>query len=495
MTEQNDDFQRQKENEALSNINAYERYLSIDEENEPNETPEKEKVEKKEKNKKQKSEKIKTKNPFKRFYHNRWQTWGKGKKTGFTIGMAVLALVIVGIIFAFSYINLVDWNGQDKDPHGYVEDNENDINAEVMSSISNADGLRDYLKKWHTNGGELMQSRHVINVLLLGLDDGSLHSDAILLLSLNKRTDEIKLTSIYRDCLTYSNAPTLVTTAPEFMKTTEGQAYGGSEAIVDIVEKNLKIKIDGFVSVNFETFPQVIDALGGVKVPITEKEAAFMASPWKTPVDSGESVLINGKQALVYSRIRYLDSDEERTRRQRNVISSLLEASKSATLTQINDVLRALLPSVVTSFSRTDFLNYGTQAITQGWMNYPMTQGTMPTADTGTTAMLSGKSYWVADYPACAHNLQMLIYGQSNITLEEGRQTVFDFLYENTNISGNNNYYQPQTTLPETQPAETAPAMTTNPTTSPYKPEPTTEPTIESTTGPTETKAPEENEE
>lgn len=354
------------------------------------------------------------------------------KKKKIIIGVVSIIVLILIILFSIiaSYFNLIDWNGGDdyEAPTGDDYIQQDDMNLDPMSTVTDATGLQDYLEKWHNNGGDLMQSKNVINVLLMGLDEAKIHSDSMILVSINKVTKEIVMSSFFRDTYTYSDVYSTVNKS-HYMKLTEVYTFGGPKAVIDTIEKDYKIKIDGYVSVDFTTFPDVIDAIGGVTVDVQPYEAAYMARDFNTPTPSGENVTLNGQQALLFSRIRKCDADGDvsRTRRQRMVIEALIEAAKNVKVSQIDDLLSTLLPSVSTSFGRFDFIKYGTQAITYNWMSYPIEQLQMPNEENRTSATIHSTWYWISDFPVCARDLQMAIYGKTNIELDEGEDTVLDF--------------------------------------------------------------------
>lgn len=194
----------------------------------------------------------------------------------------------------------------------------------------------------------------------------------------------------------------------------------------------------------------------------------------------------------MFSRIRKCDADGDvsRTRRQRMVITALIEAAKNIKVSQIDDLLSTLLPSVSTSFSRLDFIKYGTQAITYNWMSYPIEQLQMPNEANRTSATINGIWYWISDFPVCARDLQLAIYGKTNIELDENEDTVMDFFYTlpTTSASSGNDVTEEapsEDAMPtETQPAElTEPSMTSEPAESESAETPSSEP---STQAPTE---------
>ena len=104
------------------------------------------------------------------------------------------------------------------------------------------------------------------------------------------------------------------------------------------------------------------------------------------------------------------------------VISSLINKCKGASLTTINSVLDTILANVHTSFRRNEIESFMSRALSEGWVNYTISQRTMPTADA--RFGYQGSAWiWVIDYPLAAQKLQKEIYGTTNIVLEENRET------------------------------------------------------------------------
>ena len=191
---------------------------------------------------------------------------------------------------------------------------------------------------------------------------------------------------------------------------------------------------------NFENFSKAIDAIGGVYVDVQPYESEYIrrTSRFKNfPV--GEHVLLNGDEALVFSRIRHSDADSDisRTRRQRQVITALIQQSKSASLGQLNSLANKLLPYVNTNMPKSTILSYGTQAILQGWMNYPINQITVPSEKYRKGQYINRVAFIIVDYQAAARELQMALYGNSNIP-DEDHVSPFDLDLSSSSSSGSN---------------------------------------------------------
>ena len=144
-------------------------------------------------------------------------------------------------------------------------------------------------------------------------------------------------------------------------------------------------------------------------------------------VQAGENVLLDGQQALAFSRTRKTDSngDVSRVARQRQVINALIEKCLDASLSEINEVADVILANVRTNISQKSILSYAAQAVSGGWAKYEITEVTMPTPDTRYGYSSRSTAWiWIIDYPLAAQKLQLELYGDTNIVLdEENRKT------------------------------------------------------------------------
>lgn len=299
----------------------------------------------------------------------------------------------------------------------------------LMKAISEAGSLNDFLYQWSDNGGELYSSKNVINLLLLGLDsedalENGGRSDSMILVSLNKKTNQINMISFFRDAWCYTNAGGYDT----FNKMNASYYYGGPSGVIDTIEKNYKIDIDYYVAVDFSSFVDIIDALGGLKVEVQQYEAEYINATTRHTIDYGEEVTLSGAEALVFARIRQsdYDSDVSRTRRQRLVITSLINSVKGASIGQLNDALDLLFQYVKTDLTKMQIISYATQALTNGWLNYKIVQHNfLSDEDVYRTGYVGSSSVVIMDFPLAAQRVQTAVYGDTNIVLDEERQNIF----------------------------------------------------------------------
>lgn len=204
------------------------------------------------------------------------------------------------------------------------------------------------------------------NIALFGVDsregrmDLEAHSDALMIASINNKTKEIKLVSVYRD--TY-----LDNTNGEYRKATEAYYFGGPERSVNMLNKNLDMNITDFVTVDFNVVADVIEAIGGVEIDVQEEEIKWINGYQEegsqvtgreiVPVTQAGLQTLNGLQALSYCRIRYTaGSDFKRTERQRVVLEKMLQKVKTADLMTLNKLVDETLPKILTSLSNTEIL-------------------------------------------------------------------------------------------------------------------------------------------
>ncbi len=292
-----------------------------------------------------------------------------------------------------------------------------------------AAGFESYLKEWATNGGELMYSDDVINVLLIGVDTRNARAiagltDSMILVSVNRALGTITLTSIMRDSFAYLEDPDGGGT---FNKINSAFPFYGAESLVNTVQDHFKIKIDGYAMINFAFFKAVIDGFGGVTVPVQQYEADYINSAYGFSVQAGDAVTLNGDEALGFCRSRNCDSDGDvsRTRRQRQVIIALLQQAASIQPNEVNDYIKSFLPYFDTSFSTSEIFSYASKAVIGGWARFEVEQYVMP--DEESRRAHSGSIwYWAVDYPLAAQTLQTAIYGDSNIVLEDDRTSPLD---------------------------------------------------------------------
>ncbi len=206
----------------------------------------------------------------------------------------------------------------------------------------------------HINEESLVTETYVRNILLVGCDKangGSSRSDSMMLVSVNTETGKVTVISILRDI--HVEIP-----GERKSKINHAHSWGGVNLLIQTIEHNFGIRIDDYAAINFEMFEAVIDELGGVTVDLTEAEANHMNNYFKLgqngksdKVYAGEDVELDGYQALCYARIRKIDSDFNRTERQRNIVSSVANSLKGKSVDELMDLAQDIAPYVETTLT------------------------------------------------------------------------------------------------------------------------------------------------
>ncbi len=371
----------------------------------------------------------------------------KEKKSGKKKLLIVLSLILV-VAIATSTVIFVKYKDIVTPPEVVPQDtNVYDFDADetvpetlasdpIFDTIyeETADSYKDAVKSWATNGGEIMYSNHVINILCCGVDTRNPNAiagltDTILIMSINTELKTLTLTSIMRDSFCYIQNPD--GSGGTFNKINAAFPFYGVDGLIPAIENNFKIRIDGYALINFSLFKAAIDKLGGVTVPVQQYEANYMNSNYQNcSIEAGDAVTLTGDEALAFCRSRKCDSDGDvsRTRRQRQVIQSLLGKAKDIKLSELDDYVKEFLPYVQTSYTTKDVLELGTRAITEEWASYDFKQVLAPSEDAIKGVSGSSMWYWAVDYPLAAQNVQNAIYGKTNIELAEDRVTAIQLL-------------------------------------------------------------------
>ena len=187
------------------------------------------------------------------------------------------------------------------------------------------------------------------NIALFGIDttgtyEGS-RSDCIIIASINQKTKEIKLVSVYRD--TYLEIPNY-----GLDKVNHAYAYGGPALSMSTLNTNLDLNITEFATVNFTSTQEIIDAIGGIEMTVTDTEATQIPG-----IVEGGTYELTGAQALAYARIRKIDNDYARTERMRKVLIAVFEKAKTMSIMELNKLADKLLPHIYTNIETKEILS------------------------------------------------------------------------------------------------------------------------------------------
>lgn len=208
------------------------------------------------------------------------------------------------------------------------------------------------------------------NIALFGVDsrDGNLgkgnRTDCIIIASLNNETKEVRMVSVYRDTL-------LDLSDGSYQKCNAAYSYGGPVQAINMLNMNLDLDIQDYVTVDFGAIADAIDLLGGVEIDVKDEELRYLnkflnetarsAGKEAHPVEKSGLQLLDGTQATTYARIRSTaGGDFTRTERQRLVIEKMVEKARTTDLLTINNIIDKVFPQVSTSLTLPEILNYAT---------------------------------------------------------------------------------------------------------------------------------------
>lgn len=306
-----------------------------------------------------------------------------------------------------------------------VQEEETEVNP--IEELNGFYDLGSVLKEWFFNSDDssLMKSKDVFNILLIGVDASESNADSIIIASINKTQKKIFLTSVFRDSYTYINTENGGT----YAKINASYAYGGADNLVKTVENDFKIKIDNYVSVNFESFKSIVDIFGGITLDVQEYEAREIKKNIGRDCPFGEDVILDGEQALMFCRIRKcdVDADISRTRRQRQFINAMIDELKGISISELSSLIKTLKTHVKTDLGLGDLLSVGTSAVSEKWFDFAIESNAVPSDEHRLD--YSGNSWvWIVDYPAAAKDLHEKIYGKSNIELDPDRISAVDIM-------------------------------------------------------------------
>ena len=267
-----------------------------------------------------------------------------------------------------------------------------------------------------------MKEEGVTNILLIGNDsrvngeDG--RSDAMILVSISNQTKTIYMTSLLRDI--YVDIP-----GHEGNRLNAAYAFGGPELLLETIKQNFDIEVNRYVQVNFQAFANLIDAVGGVELELTNDEVQLVNAylneynllenrPIDTdylPTDASGLLHLNGPQALAYSRNRYIGSDFGRTERQRKVLEAVFHQLPSSVLTNLDDMIDGILPNLTTNISKSECYTLSLEV--PKLLTYELVQASIPIEGSYQNVTIRKMSVLQVDFEKNKEFIRTQIYGEN----------------------------------------------------------------------------------
>lgn len=273
-----------------------------------------------------------------------------GKIVVFGLEIMLLVVVLIGAKYVFDFVESFSKIQQDSE----FSDN-SDAGINIGDSGIDTEYMEQVLEGY-------------TNIALFGLDNRSSgdynkgRSDTIMIASINNKTKEVKLVSVYRD--TY-----LGIGGGKFNKANAAYSKGGVKGAVQMLNSNLDLDIKEYVCVDWAALIQAIDALGGVEIDVTEAEVKYINSiaqgmqseigvTTSAKVKKAGLQTLNGIQATAYARIRYTaGNDFKRASRQRIVLEAMLNKAKSASIDTLLEICRVVFDDISTTLSLNEILD------------------------------------------------------------------------------------------------------------------------------------------
>lgn len=270
----------------------------------------------------------------------------KKKNKGLKIFLRVLIVIIViilGIAIAgYSFVH----NKLSKMKTEYID----------KTAIGISEEAKDSLKGYR-------------NIALLGIDSRAddygtgNRSDCIIIASINEKTKEVKLLSVYRDTYVYVTE----NGNKKLDKITHAYSYGGAQNTLKSLNEALDLNITEYVTVNFDAVIAAVNALNGVEIDITSEELKYIndyidATSQSSGIKSSHlskagRQTVDGVQAVAYSRIRYTaGGDYKRTERMRTVVTAMAKKAKTLSIGQLNKLADEILPRVSKNIENNDII-------------------------------------------------------------------------------------------------------------------------------------------
>lgn len=269
---------------------------------------------------------------------------------------------------------------------------------------------------------EKVRDDSITNIALYGIDsrthDDQGHADATMILSVDKKHNKLKLISILRDTQVqvegYGKA-----------KITTSYWWGGAPLAIKTLNQNFDLDVRDYVRVNFDQLADVIDAVGGVEIDVTQEELEEINFHMhgidiydKDLYETG-MVTLNGDQAVSYARIRNIGTDAARAGRQQEVLQAILTKVQSMGVAEYPNFIKQMAPLVTTS------LDYGEMISLASIMasNPTLETYTIPGEEENAWGGVDeGAWVWKYDLEAAGDHIHRIIYetdGEESSTTSE----------------------------------------------------------------------------
>lgn len=297
----------------------------------------------------------------------------------------ITAVILIAVALIAGTVIAVNHFSDKTDSDNLVTTSETQT-AETVSATDNVLNPEDV--EWNGDDFEALNNDGLVNILLIGQDkregESRQRSDAMILCSFNPETSKLSMISFLRDL--YVQIP-----GYEDNRLNAAYAYGGFDLLKETLALNFGITVDGCLESDFEGFKKIIDTVGGVDIELTAEEAGIVGNGATEGLCN-----LDGEQALTYARIRKIDSDFQRTSRQRKIMGAVFEKAKTYSLPELAVFFSEILPLMATDMTDDEMM---TLALTfaSSFQNVEISSYTVPAEGTYKNATIRGMAVLVPD--------------------------------------------------------------------------------------------------
>ncbi len=332
----------------------------------------------------------------------------KVKRILLIILSVVLALILVTLIAATAYmenlLNLINKNPDDSTMSSEEYEDFMNQQTESMDPDFTGETVDPTDVEWDDSTEAVKHGDHIINIMLIGQDrrpgEGRTRSDTMILCTINKKTKEMTMTSFMRDMYVQISGY-------QDNRMNACYAFGGMKLLNTCMKDNFGIYVDGNIEVDFDGFTKVIDLVGGVDIKLSNSEANHLIAKGYQVVAGMNHM--DGKTALAHARNRSVGSgDFSRTQRQRDVLNAVFEKCKGLSVTQLNDLLKNILPMITTDMNNREIMDCFME-IAPMLGSMKVTNQRIPLDDTYKYASVRGMSVLLPDLEANRQFLRELM--------------------------------------------------------------------------------------
>ncbi len=324
---------------------------------------------------------YKNTNPPKGGLRGKWQNMKKWKKAVIIIVAVLVLLAVIAFVSVWGIYNSGFRKG---------------VNEDNLA-----------LNDMHVDDG-------IFNVAVFGVDtrdkdafDG--RSDTIMIVSVDRKNKTVKLTSILRDSYVEIEGH-------KNQKITHAYAFGGAELAINTINRNFKLNITDYATINFYKMAEAINVLGGIDIEITESEMEQINSEALGGTQKGAALVheyglvhLDGDQATIFCRLRKQDSDEARANRQKMVVNALLTQARKVSPSKYGEVVKTIMSLCETSLSFSEVMSF----VPMLNENVNIEAITIPgEPENAVGGIYDGAWVWKYDLDQATNRIHMFIYGE-----------------------------------------------------------------------------------